>query len=95
MQEIDGLIFKEHPVALSWYAPFERILSWNRFGVPEKVLSRTGDSNNIWSMWWTTPEMQEKLTEAKEKNGSLPLIPDVIDPWGVKERMESPEKALE
>ena len=95
MQEIDGLIFKEHPVALSWYAPFERILSWNRFGVPEKVLSRTGDSNNIWSMWWTTPEMQEKLTEARKKNGSLPLIPDVIDPWGVKERMESPEKASE
>ena len=82
-------------MALSWYAPFERILSWNRFGVPEKVLSRSGDSNNIWSMWWTTPEMQEKLTEAREKNSSLPLIPDVIDPWGVKERMESPEKASE
>ena len=95
MQEIDGLIFKEHPVALSWYGPFERVLSWNRFGVPGTVITRTDDSNIIWSLWWTTPELNERLKKARENGTSLPQVPDVFDPWGVKERMESAEKASE
>jgi microcin C transport system substrate-binding protein len=95
MQEIDGIIFKEHPVALTWYGPFERILSWNHFGQPEKVLSRTGDDHSLWTYWWSTPELQEKLVTAKEAGESMPVGSDVIDPWGVKARMESSEKVDE
>ncbi|MEE2889617.1 MAG: ABC transporter substrate-binding protein [Planctomycetota bacterium] len=89
MQKIDGLIFKEHPVALTWYGPFERIVSWNHFGQPEKILSRTGDDHSLWTYWWTTPEMQQRLTKAKKDGTTLPVGPDVIDPWGVKARMEA------
>ena len=89
MQKIDGLIFKEHPVALTWYGPFERIVSWNHFGQPQKVLSRTGDDHSLWRYWWTTPEMQQRLAKAKEDGTDLPVGPDVIDPWGVKARMEA------
>ena len=89
MQKIDGLIFKEHPVALTWYGPFERILSWNHFGQPGKVLSRTGDDHSLWTYWWTTPEMQQRLAKAKEDGTTLTVGPDVLDPWGLKARMDA------
>jgi len=95
MRKIDGLIFKEHPVALTWYGPFERILSWNHFGQPQKILSRTGDDHSLWTYWWTTPEMQQRLTRAKKDGSTLPVGPDVIDPWGVKARMEAGGEAKE
>ncbi len=95
MQKIDSLIFKEHPVALTWYGPFERILSWNHFGQPEKVLSRTGDANAIWSHWWTTPALKERLARAKKEGTTLPVGPQVVDPWGLKARMESNKESKE
>ena len=95
MRKIDGLIFKEHPVALTWYGPFERILSWNHFGQPQKILSRTGDDHSLWTYWWTTPEMQQRLARAKKDGSTLPVGPDVIDPWGVKARMEAGGEAKE
>ncbi len=95
MRKIDGLIFKEHPVALTWYGPFERILSLNHFGQPQKILSRTGDDHSLWTYWWTTPEMQQRLTKAKKDGTTLPVGPDVIDPWGVKARMEAGEEVKE
>ncbi|MBT5739366.1 MAG: hypothetical protein HN891_03405 [Planctomycetes bacterium] len=95
MQKIDGLIFKEHPVALTWYGPFERILSWNHFGQPKKVISRTGDDHSLWSYWWTTPELQQRLAAAKKDGSSLPVGNDVVDPWGVKARMDAAEKSKE
>ncbi len=95
MQKIDSLIFKEYPVSLGWYGPFERILSWNHFGMPDNVLTRTGDDHSLWSLWWSTPEMQKNLAEAVEKGESMELVPDVMDPWGVKARMESVPKEKE
>ena len=95
MRKIDGLIFKEHPVALTWYGPFERILSWNHFGQPQKILSRTGDDHSLWTYWWTTPEMQQRLARAKKDGSTLPVGLDVIDPWGVKARMEAGGEAKE
>ena len=95
MRKIDGLIFKEHPVALGWYGPFERILSWNHFGQPEKILSRTGDDHALWTYWWTTPELKKNLAEAQKAGDTLPVGPDVIDPWGLKARMDASDKTAE
>ncbi|MEC9475864.1 MAG: ABC transporter substrate-binding protein [Planctomycetota bacterium] len=89
MREIDSLIFKDHPVALTWYGPFVRILSWNHFGQPEKVLSRIGDDHSLWKYWWSTPELQQRLAKAREEGTTLPVGPDVLDPWGLKARMEA------
>ncbi len=95
MRKIDGLIFKEHPVALGWYGPFERILSWNHFGQPEKILSRTGDDHALWTYWWTTPELKKTLADAQKAGDTLPVGPDVIDPWGLKARMDASDKTAE
>jgi hypothetical protein len=39
--------------------------------------------------------MQKNLAEAVEKGESMELVPDVMDPWGVKARMESVPKEKE
>ena len=87
VNQIDGLIFKEHPVALGWYGPFERICYWNRFGTTDRYLIRITDERGLWNLWWTTPEMEQRLTDAIASDSSLPVGDEIVDPWGVKKRM--------
>jgi hypothetical protein len=35
IREIDGILMQIQPYALGWYAPFTRLLYWNKFGMPE------------------------------------------------------------
>ena len=35
IREVDGILANEHHYVLGWYAPFERIAYWNKFGHPE------------------------------------------------------------
>ncbi len=72
VREIDGILMEIQPYALAWYAPFHRILYWNKFGHPDFYLSRTGDWASIISYWWIDPEKKKKL-EAAKKDGGMQL----------------------
>ena len=84
IREIDSLIFKEYPMCLQWYGPFHRLLWWNRFGMPDSVLSRTEDESSAYKTWWVDPTKAEALKKAQSAGSSLPLGPAEVDPWGVK-----------
>ena len=71
LQELDGLVYQEHPYILNWYGPFARVLYWNRFGMPESYFSKFGDSDSILSMWWYDEEKEQQLKEAMKKGSSL------------------------
>ena len=88
MQRIDSIIFKEYTTALAWYAPFERLVYWNRYGMSDNVLSRFTDQRLIWSAWYLDPEKSRKLDAAIKSNSKLPIGETVVDPWGVKSRTE-------
>ena len=90
IQEIDRLIFKEYPMALGWFGPFERVLYWNRFGTPDTYLTRVGDQNDAWSAWWYDPVKARALEDAMAAGTSLPVGEEIVDPWGVKARLDQP-----
>ncbi len=70
IREIDGLIANDYQYVLLWYGPFSRVLYWNKFGMPEGYLSRTGDyfgagsGPGIPQLWWGDGARQAKLEQA-------------------------------
>lgn len=73
IQEIDGLFMHERPLIVTHYAPFTRILFWNKFGYPEYMVSRyIGDYRSIYSYWWFDRDKIKKFVEAQSKGETLP-----------------------
>ena len=64
IREIDGILADTYPFVLSWYAPFERLAYWNKFGTPQGHITRVGDSADPRSIWWIDPEKEQALAEA-------------------------------
>lgn len=75
MQQLDALLFGQHPYALSWYGPYYRIIYWDKFGHPPEYGDRyVGDLNNIIRYWWIDPQ-REKATHDGEA-ADRPNYPD-------------------
>jgi microcin C transport system substrate-binding protein len=68
IREIDGILADMIPYALGWYAPFQRIAYWNKFGQPEYYLTRIGDFLDIPQLWWYDAEKAQQLEAAKKDN---------------------------
>ena len=83
VQEIDGLLYNEHLYILNWYGPFERILYWNTFGMPESYLTKFGDHRDMLSLWWYDEAQEKALKDAMKQNSELPVGESVVDYWGV------------
>ena len=81
IQAIDRILTESYQYALGWYAPFTRLGYWNKFGMPEWGLSRTGDWRSIIGLWWYDAEKHRKLIDAIENHSELPIEPVEIDYW--------------
>lgn len=88
LREVDSIIFKSYCTALGWYAPFTRLAYWDRYGMPDTVLSRTGDQADTWSFWWYDAEKDAALKAAIAGKSALPVGEMIVDPWGVKGKTE-------
>ena len=86
LQELDELVYQEHPYVLGWYGPFSRVLYWNRFGMPESYFTKTGDYNNILSMWWYDKEKDKQLKEAMKKGTPLNVGEVEVHYWDEQEQ---------
>ncbi len=74
IRRIDRILMEIQPYALAWYAPFHRILYWNKFGMPEYYFTRTGDWRSALTLWWIDPEKEKMLEKAKkDKSIQLPV----------------------
>jgi len=72
IREIDGIVMEERPAMLSHYAPYTRILFWNKFGYPEFMVHRfVGDYRSIFQYWWFDQEKVAQLDQAMENNTAL------------------------
>jgi len=81
LQELDGLVYNEHPYILGWFAPFTRILYWDKFGMPESYLSKFGNYNDIVSLWWYDADKDAQLTQAIKAKTALPVGETDIHYW--------------
>lgn len=88
LQELDGLIYNEYPYVLNWYAPFSRVMFWNRFGMPESYVTRYGSelgvTNTIISMWWYEAEKDAQLAQAVKAKSALPVGETEVHYWDNK-----------
>ena len=92
IQEIDGIIYHQHPYVLGWYGPSQRFIYWNKIGMPPWGASRRADSGEYWYGFWVDPE-KEKALEAARKDASLSMEVEPIHnrfwrAYGAQERRE-------
>jgi len=81
VREIDGIVTGEYLYALGWYMPCTRLLYWNKFGMPDQVLDKTGDQRSIVSLWWFDEEKSRILQEAIKNKTRLEKGPNEIRWW--------------
>lgn len=81
LQKIDGLYCAEHPYTFAWYMPSQRVMYWDKFGMPEYGLHRYAQYDDVFSTWWVDPEKEKTLKEARRTNKALPEQPIESHYW--------------
>ena len=71
-REIDRIIAAQTPYILLWNTDSCRLLWWNRFGVPDTIISRFGGETDALRYWWYDPDAAAALTDARKNNLPLP-----------------------
>ncbi len=84
IQEIDGLVYEQHPYVLSWYQPCQRVMYWNKFGMPEYGFHRVLEWEDAFATWWLDPEKKKALDKARKAGDKLPAEPLEIRYWEKK-----------
>jgi microcin C transport system substrate-binding protein len=64
LQELDGLVAQQHHYIMEWTAPYQRVVYWNKFGMPPGVFTRIGDYRDATALWWFDPEKNRQLEQA-------------------------------
>ena len=77
LREIDGLLHELVPYALEWYNPAERVLYWNKFGMPEYGLHRYAEFEEAFSLWWYDPAKAKRLKETLQQETEMEPIPEL------------------
>ena len=82
LSQLDAEIFKDHPYALAWFLPCQRVLYWNKFGTPQTILPKYADWRSVFLTWWVDPSKEQKLRQARDTGeGLLPIPPVEVRPW--------------
>jgi microcin C transport system substrate-binding protein len=85
IQEIDGILYNMHSYILNWYGPFNRLLYWNKFGMPESYFTKFGDFRGMVSLWWYDEAKDQALQEAMKNKAELPVGEMIVDSWKVRQ----------
>jgi microcin C transport system substrate-binding protein len=78
-REIDRLVAAECPYAFLWNIAAKRLVYWNKFGMPDAVLSKYDNEAGVLAYWWYDPDKAEELAEAKSRGTFLPSVPVEVD----------------
>lgn len=78
-REIDRLIAAELPYILLWHTDEQRILYWNKFGMPSTVLGRYDYEEGVLSYWWYDEDRARELKAAVNDAMCLPDVPVKVD----------------
>ena len=78
-RRIDALIAAEVPYVLLWQTDSTRLLYWNKFGMPETVLSPVEREESVLSYWWYDADRVAELENAISKGGFLPAVAETVE----------------
>ena len=73
LKALDNRLAEIVPYVLMWQCDHHRILYWNRYGTPEKVLDHFNREDAIPVYWWLDPEKSKALDKAMKAGQSLPI----------------------
>ncbi len=71
-RKIDQLVYPDFPYILLWNINYTRLLYWNKFGMPDTVLSKYGDERSAYWYWWLDEDSVADLRDAEAYDVSLP-----------------------
>jgi len=75
VKQIDAVLSRDIPYVLLWYKKATRLLSWNKFGMPDNPLGKYGGESAAYSLWWADPDAEADFTHARETDRVLPARP--------------------
>ena len=78
-KKIDALVADECPYALLWNADETRLLYWNKFGMPDTILSKFSNEECIFTYWWYDEDRAAELKSAMAEGKCLPSVPLRVD----------------
>ncbi len=78
-KHIDQIIYQEFPYVLLWNINYTRLLYWNKFGMPDTVLSKYGDESSCYWYWWLDEDSVADLNDALKQKRPLPQKPSVVN----------------
>ena len=78
VRKIDRRLTALMPYVLLWQSDRNRLLYWNRFGMPKYVLDKFNRDEAAVAYWWFDPEKSAQLDEAQRANRALPPQPKVV-----------------
>lgn len=78
-RRIDKLITEQHPYAFLWNISAKRLIYWNKFGMPDTVLSRYSNEEAVLTYWWYDNDKAQELQDAKRNNAFLPSVTMEVD----------------
>jgi microcin C transport system substrate-binding protein len=78
-RELDAIVAAAVPYVLLWNTDATRLLHWDRFGMPETVLSKFGDERSLLGYWWYDADSATELKSAMAAGDVLPQRPALVD----------------
>jgi microcin C transport system substrate-binding protein len=73
LREVDLGLMQGFYLSQAWYGPYDRMIYWNKFGMPECCLPRSYDYRALIRLWWYDSERHAALREAIETDTAQEL----------------------
>jgi microcin C transport system substrate-binding protein len=68
IRQLDGMVYADQPYVLGWTNPAQRVLYWNKFGMPPWGSARIGpasEDSGMWMLWWYDPDRDAGIDAAR------------------------------
>ncbi len=75
LRQIDARLVEIMPYVLLWQSGSNRLLYWNKFGMPPTVLAKYDGPDSALAYWWYDPAKDAALKEAQKSGKALPEEP--------------------
>ena len=75
-RQVDAILAQQFPYILLWNINYTRLLYWNKFGTPPRILGRFG--GNPETYWWLDLDRQEELQDAMDSQTPLAAEPERV-----------------
>lgn len=81
LRQIDARLMQIAPFVLMWQNAKNKLLYWNKFGMPAYVFDKFNREDSVSTYWWYDPAKAAALAEAMKTGAALPPAPaEVVYP---------------